>query len=87
MLLIVNADDLGASEPINEEIFRLMESGLVTSATLMANAPAFHHAIKQIRHFPNCSFGVHLNLTAFRHSIDRRASIPYYTTGSFAESS
>jgi predicted glycoside hydrolase/deacetylase ChbG (UPF0249 family) len=65
MLLIVNADDLGASEAINDETFALMESGLVTSATLMANAPAFEHAVKHIRRFPNCSFGVHLNLTAF----------------------
>jgi hypothetical protein len=37
MLLIVNADDLGASEAVNDETFALMESGLVTSATLMAN--------------------------------------------------
>lgn len=65
MLLIVNADDLGASEAVNEEIFDLMASGLVTSATLMANGPAFGHAVKHIQRFPNCSFGVHLNLTAF----------------------
>jgi chitin disaccharide deacetylase len=65
MLLIVNADDLGASEAINDEIFELMQSGLVTSATLMANAPGFDHAVQQIRHFPHCSFGVHLNLTSF----------------------
>jgi chitin disaccharide deacetylase len=65
MLLIVNADDLGASEAINDETFALMESGLVTSATLMANGPAFEDAVRQSRRFPNCSFGVHLNLTSF----------------------
>jgi chitin disaccharide deacetylase len=65
MLLIVNADDLGGSEAINDEIFALMGAGLVTSATLMANAPAFEHAVDHISRFPNCSFGVHLNLTAF----------------------
>jgi predicted glycoside hydrolase/deacetylase ChbG (UPF0249 family) len=65
MLLIVNADDLGASETINDEIFDLMQSGAVTSATLMANAPAFEHAVQQIPRFPHCSFGVHLNLTSF----------------------
>jgi predicted glycoside hydrolase/deacetylase ChbG (UPF0249 family) len=66
MLIIVNADDLGASEPINKEVFDLMESGLVTSATIMSNAPAFAHAAERTRDFPNCSFGVHLNLSAFR---------------------
>ncbi len=65
MLVIVNADDLGTSKPINDEIFALMESGLVTSATIIANAPAFEHAAKRIACFPNCSFGVHLNLTVF----------------------
>lgn len=65
MLIVVNADDLGASEPINNEIFELMQSGAVTSATLMANAPAFEHAVRNIPHFPHCSFGVHLNLTTF----------------------
>jgi predicted glycoside hydrolase/deacetylase ChbG (UPF0249 family) len=65
MLLIINADDLGASQGINDEIFELMSLGLVTSATIMANAPAFEHAVSRMKEFPACSFGVHLNLTAF----------------------
>jgi predicted glycoside hydrolase/deacetylase ChbG (UPF0249 family) len=65
MQLILNADDLGASNPVNDEIFELMESGLLTSATIIANAPAFEAAVKQVQNFPNCSFGVHLNLTVF----------------------
>src|SRR4051794_37160350 len=65
MLLIVNADDLGAYEPVNDEVFELMEKGLVTSATVMANGPAFDSAARRIPKFPNCSFGVHLNLTVF----------------------
>jgi chitin disaccharide deacetylase len=66
MLLIVNADDLGANSTINSAIFDLMELGAVTSATLVTNAPAYEEAVQQICHFPRCSFGVHLNLTAFR---------------------
>jgi chitin disaccharide deacetylase len=65
MLLIVNADDLGASEPVNEAIFSLMDAGLVKSATLMTNAPGFQRAAQRLCDFPRCSFGVHLNLTAF----------------------
>jgi predicted glycoside hydrolase/deacetylase ChbG (UPF0249 family) len=65
MILIVNADDLGANERVNDEIFDLMQSGVVTSASLMANTPGFEHAVRQVPCFPQCSFGVHLNLTAF----------------------
>jgi chitin disaccharide deacetylase len=84
MLLIVNADDLGASEAINEEIFDLIASGLVTSATLMANAPAFEHAIKHIKRFPNCSFGVHLNLTAFPPLSSAKNLDPVLRNGQFS---
>ena len=73
MIIIVNADDLGANEQVNDEIFDLIQSGDVTSATLMANAPGFEHAIKKILHFPKCSFGVHLNLTAFSPLSDSRS--------------
>lgn len=65
MLLIVNADDLGTSQSINDEIFALMQAGLVTSATVITNAPAFEDAAARIRNFPHCSFGVHLNLSVF----------------------
>jgi len=65
MHLIVNADDLGASPQINDAAFDLMGAGLVTSATMMCNAPAFEEAAKRAAKFDKCSFGVHLNLTQF----------------------
>jgi len=64
-LLIVNADDLGVSVPVNDEIFDLLETRRVTSATILANGPAFTHACKYLPLFPRCSFGIHLNLTEF----------------------
>lgn len=63
--LIINADDLGISEMVNDAIFDLMARRRVTSATVMANGPAFGHAASRIKHFPRCSFGAHLNLTQF----------------------
>ncbi len=65
MLLIVNAEDLGGNVAINDASFALMEAGVVTSSTIIANGPAFEHAIAAIKQFPSCSFGVHLNLTVF----------------------
>lgn len=65
-IIIVNADDLGASEAVNHATFELMQFNVVTSATIIANAPAFEEAVRLARHFPGCSFGAHLNLTVFR---------------------
>ena len=65
MDVIVNADDLGISSKVNKAIFDLMERDLVTSATLIANAPKVEEASEGIGQFPNCSFGIHLNVTEF----------------------
>ncbi|MEO1999416.1 MAG: ChbG/HpnK family deacetylase [Planctomycetaceae bacterium] len=64
--LIVNADDLGHSAAVNEEIFARMAQGSVSSATLLANGEAIDESLHRLRQFPNHSFGVHLNLTEFR---------------------
>jgi predicted glycoside hydrolase/deacetylase ChbG (UPF0249 family) len=63
--IIINCDDLGASSQVNESILDLMGQGRVTSATLMMNAPAVEDAVRQIGKYPQCSFGVHLNVTEF----------------------
>ncbi|MGA2200404.1 MAG: ChbG/HpnK family deacetylase [Terriglobales bacterium] len=64
--IIVNADDLGMSAEVNEAIFRGMEDGVITSATMLSNGPAVIPAARMLHRFPNCSFGVHLNLTEFQ---------------------
>jgi predicted glycoside hydrolase/deacetylase ChbG (UPF0249 family) len=63
--LIINCDDLGISELVNASIFALMEQRRVTSATLLMNASAIETAALQLRNYPECSFGVHLNVTEF----------------------
>ena len=65
MRIIVNADDLGMDEATNEEIFRLIALNKITSSTMMANAPCIEGAIRGAKEFPQCSFGIHLNLTEF----------------------
>jgi predicted glycoside hydrolase/deacetylase ChbG (UPF0249 family) len=64
--IVVNADDLGISEAVNEAIFRCLENRRVTSATILSNGPFMAQAIKRVHRFPECSFGVHLNLTEFK---------------------
>lgn len=65
MKVIVNADDLGISIAVNDRTFDLMERGLVTSATVIANGPAVDDTARHIRRHASASFGVHLNLTEF----------------------
>jgi len=65
MRVIVNADDLGMSIKVNDSVFDLIEEGLVSSATIMANSPQVEEACQRLLRFPQCSFGVHLNVTEF----------------------
>jgi predicted glycoside hydrolase/deacetylase ChbG (UPF0249 family) len=65
MRVIVNADDLGASPEVNDAIFDMMSRGRISSATIMANGPAAAAALREATRFPQCSFGIHLNLTQY----------------------
>jgi predicted glycoside hydrolase/deacetylase ChbG (UPF0249 family) len=63
--VILHADDLGISTHVNDAIFSLMDERKITSASLLANGPAFEDAVSRSRYFPQCSFGAHLNITEF----------------------
>ena len=60
--LVVNADDLGLTVGINDGIFDTHDRGILTSASLMANAPATVNAIRRLRSRPTLGIGVHLTL-------------------------
>jgi predicted glycoside hydrolase/deacetylase ChbG (UPF0249 family) len=68
--LIVNADDFGRAEGIDRGIVRAHRDGIVTSATLMTNAPATAHAARLARETPSLDVGVHLVLTYARPLTD-----------------
>ena len=63
--VIINADDLGMSQVVNDNTFKLIQSGHVTSATMMANSPFIEEACDRSSLYPGCSFGAHLNVTEF----------------------
>ncbi len=63
--IIINADDLGFSVAVNDAIFGLVAKRLVTSATILANAPGTADALARLSEFPSCSFGAHLNVMSF----------------------
>lgn len=60
--LIVNADDLGLTRPVNRGIVEAHRHGIVTSATLMANGGAFDDAVALARAEPRLAVGCHVDL-------------------------
>lgn len=59
---MVNADDFGFTSGINRAIVKAHTGGVVTSATLMANGPAFCEAKELAKQFPKLSIGCHVVL-------------------------
>lgn len=62
--LILNCDDFGQSHAANKAIIHLLEEGKVSSATIMAPAPAFEEAAAWCRGKANANVGLHLTLTS-----------------------
>jgi chitin disaccharide deacetylase len=60
--LIVNADDFGLTAGVNRAIVETQNSGIVTSATLMANGNSFQDAIEKAHSAPKLSVGCHVVL-------------------------
>lgn len=61
--LIVTSDDFGYSRGINHAIIDAHQEGILTSASIMANAQGFDHAVKLAKENPTLGVGVHLVLT------------------------
>lgn len=60
--LIVNADDLGLTAGVNRAILETHRSGVVSSATMMANGAQFEDAVRAARAAPGLSVGCHVVL-------------------------
>jgi predicted glycoside hydrolase/deacetylase ChbG (UPF0249 family) len=69
-LLIINADDLGMCNAINEAIFRTLKEGVVRSTSLMVPCPWALHAMRFLAAHPEIHFGVHL--TVISDAVDYR---------------
>ncbi len=61
--LILNADDFGLTRGINRAIAELHVAAALTSATLMADGPAFEDAVAVARAQPGLGVGCHIVLT------------------------
>lgn len=61
--LLVNADDGGIDRARNRGIARTFRDGIVRSATVLANAPAFEDLVKEARRHPGLGIGLHINIS------------------------
>lgn len=60
--LVVNGDDFGLTPGVNAGIIEAHRTGILTSASLFANAPATDDAIRLARETPTLGVGCHLTL-------------------------
>ena len=73
--LIVNADDFGMSEEVNEAIIRAHKEGVLTSASLMVTGDAFEQAARLAKENPKLAVGIHL-VTVVGRSVLPKSEIP-----------
>jgi len=68
--LIVNADDFGLTAGVNRAVIEGHTRGVITSATLMANMPAFDAAVRLAKDHLSLGVGLHINITQGRPVAD-----------------
>jgi predicted glycoside hydrolase/deacetylase ChbG (UPF0249 family) len=61
-ILIVNADDFGLSNGVNEGILRALNEGILRSTSLMVRAPAAYEAAKLAQAHPALGVGLHFDI-------------------------
>ena len=68
--MVINADDFGLNEKVNEAILRSYSNGILRSASVMANGESFDHALKIINSNPGLDVGVHLTMVDGKPILD-----------------
>jgi hopanoid biosynthesis associated protein HpnK len=67
--LVVNADDFGRSDSINQAVIRAHRDGILTSASLMVNESACDPAVALAKENPRLGVGLHLTLLMGRSAL------------------
>jgi hopanoid biosynthesis associated protein HpnK len=68
--LIVNADDFGLDDAVNEAVEQAYSHGILSSASLMVTAPSAADAVQRARRLTGLGVGLHLVL------VDGRPALP-----------
>ena len=67
-LLILHADDLGAAHSVDAASFAALDSGAISSASIMVPTPWITEVAAYARAHPNADLGLHLTLTSEWHT-------------------
>lgn len=70
--LIVNADDFGKSDSVNEAVIRAHREGVLTTTSLMVNEPACAEAVRLAQQNPRLGVGLHLTLLCGHSALSPR---------------
>lgn len=62
MKLIVNADNYGMTRTVNQAVVECFQKGILTSASIIPNMPAFEDAIRKLKFLDGIGLGIHLNI-------------------------
>ncbi|MDR2018020.1 MAG: ChbG/HpnK family deacetylase [Syntrophobacterales bacterium] len=81
--IIVNGDDFGKSEDVNESIEFCHRNGIMTSASLIAAGCAFDGAVNISKRNPGLGVGVHLTLDEFNPISKQPSSVLDPSTSRF----
>jgi hopanoid biosynthesis associated protein HpnK len=73
--LIINADDFGISDEVNEAVIRAYKDGVLTSTSLMVTGAAFEQAVRLAHENPGLAVGIHL-VTVVGKSVLSHTEIP-----------
>lgn len=60
--MVVNGDDFGFSQGVNQAIIQAHTQGILTSTSLMVTGTAFEEAVDLAQQYPNLAVGLHLVL-------------------------
>src|SRR5438094_759071 len=77
--LVVNADDFGLSSGVNDGILEAHAAGVVSSVSVLVNAPGWEHAVAALRGTESLGVGLHLNLTAGEPLSEARTLVDAHT--------
>jgi hopanoid biosynthesis associated protein HpnK len=69
--VIITGDDFGLSPTVNAAVIQAHQEGILTSASIMINGPAWQEAVELAIAYPNLCLGLHLTL------IQGRAVLPH----------
>ncbi len=66
---VINGDDFGLSNQVNQAIIKAHTEGVLTSTSLMVTGDAVEEAVELARQYPNLGVGLHLVLVCGRSAL------------------